>query len=105
MVDNNIYTISQYVESAPNLAGRIVLIDSIIDALILKTLDAVGSAIYDEVNLNDGQMTVRTKYRTVEDVFAGIAVLEKMKQLYANRINGRTFRMVSGNIMPLRGGC
>jgi len=105
MVDNNIYTISQYVECQTTLAGRITAIDAIIDALYLKTLDAVGSAIYDEVNLNDGQMTVRTKYRTVSDVFDGITVLEKMKQTYVNRLNGRTFRMVSGNIMPLRRGC
>ncbi|HET8827764.1 MAG TPA: hypothetical protein VFM79_00410 [Pelobium sp.] len=43
----------------------------------------------EEYQMDDGQMKVRTRYRTPKDVQAGVQSLETMKQLYQNRLNGR----------------
>lgn len=104
MLDNNFYTIPQYIERACSLVDKIKAIDVLIAALMLKTLEAVDSSTYDEYSLNDGQMQVKTKYRSINDVFSGITALEKIKQMYVNQLNGRTTVLRSGN-MNFRGGC
>lgn len=97
-MNDGFYTISQYVESKTDLASKILAIDALISAMELKIVDATGSAEYDEYSMDDGQMKVRTKYRSVADVMAGITALEQLKQRYVNRYNGRTMVFRSGNI-------
>lgn len=95
---NGIYTISQYVESRCKLYDKIVAIDLLIDAMELKILDVTESTAYDEYQMDDGQMKVRTKYRSVSDVMAGITALESLKQRYINKVNGRSIVLRGGNI-------
>jgi len=64
----------------------------------LKLLDTVGSANYSEYQMDDGQMKVRTAYRSPKEVTAGILELEKLKQRYVNRYNGRCVTLRGGNI-------
>lgn len=94
---DEIFTISQYIEDKPTLLGKIAAIDAMIDALELKILDVTGTAEYDEYSLDDGQMKVRTKYKSVGDVVAGIDGLEKLKQRYINKHNGHTMVFRGGN--------
>ena len=96
-MNNGFYTISQYVECKTELADKILAIEALISAMELKIVDATGSAEYDEYSMDDGQMKVRTKYRSVSDVMAGITALEQLKQRYVNRHNGRTMVFRSGN--------
>jgi len=103
MLDNNIYTVSQCIESKSTIQGKIDIINQLIAALTLKTLDAVDGAIYDEYQLNDGQMTIRAKYRSVEDVAKGILQLTKIKNMYLADRDGRSVVLRSGNIIPFRG--
>ena len=97
-MNDGIYTISQYIESKSDLLAKITAIKELIAAMELKMLDVTGSAEYDEYQLDDGQMKIRTKYRSVKDVSDGILGLEKIKQRYVNRYNGRTSVFRSGNI-------
>lgn len=90
MLNDGFYTISQYIECRTTLEAKIVAIDALIAAMELSLLDAVGSAAYDEYQMDDGQMKVRTKYRSVKDVQAGLLALEQIKQRYINGLNGRT---------------
>ena len=98
MLDKNYYTISQYIESGCDLRAKIANIDALIAAMELKAVDVIGTADIEAYQMNDGQMVVRTKYRTTSDVIAGIDSLEKLKQRYVNRLNGRSVVLRSGNI-------
>lgn len=98
-MNDDFYTISQYIECKTTLLDKINAIDAMIAAMELKIVDATGSAEYDEYSMDDGQMKVRTKYRSIEDVLAGIKSLETLKQRYVNRHNGRTQVFRGGNII------
>lgn len=84
-------TISVYIESRSKAIGKINAIQEIIDALELRLVDVAAgqAAIIDEYQMDDGQMKVRTSYRSMDDVIAGISALEKIKQRYINQYNGR----------------
>jgi hypothetical protein len=97
MIDGYI-GISQYVEKECTLRGKIKAIDNLIYAFELKLLDTVGSSNYSEYQLDDGQMKVRTTYRSPKDVTAAITELEKLKQRYVNRLNGRVTVLRGGNL-------
>ena len=98
MINDGFYTISQYIESKSNLADKIQAIEALIGAMELKLLDAIGTSDLDEYQMDDGQMKVRTKYRSIADVNKGIEALEIQKQRYINRYNGRRVVFRSGNI-------
>jgi len=91
-------TISQYIECKSTLLDKINAISSLIDSMELKLLDTVGSANYSEYQMDDGQMKVRAAYRSPKDVTAGIMELEKLKQRYVNRYNGRRTVLRGGNL-------
>lgn len=97
-MNDGLYTISQYIECRPTLLAKIQAIDDLISAMELKLLDTVGSANYSEYQMDDGQMKVRTSYRSPKDVTAGINELEKLKQRYVNRYNGRCTVLRGGNL-------
>lgn len=84
-------TISVYIQTRSKLVGKICAIQEVIDALELRLIDVVEGqgAIIDEYQMDDGQMTVKTSYRSVDEVTAGITALEKIKQRYINNYNGR----------------
>ena len=88
-----IFTIKQYLTDAKTLEDRIHRLEQLIDAMILSTLNIVSGDDYNpnvsEYQLNDGQMVVKTVYKTNNDVFASIKQLEAIKQMYMNQLNGR----------------
>lgn len=84
-------TPSQYIESKTTLRERVIAIDALIDGMILRMADVTAglNVSVEEYQMDDGQMKVRTRYRNVKDVQAGVHSLEVMKQMYQNRLNGR----------------
>jgi hypothetical protein len=86
-------TISAYIGSKSNARDKIAAIEIMIDTMFLRMTEAVeGQASnVDEYELNDGQIKIRTRYRSVEDIESGIKALEKLKQRYVNQYNGRQF--------------
>tara|TARA_R110000782_G_C14703738_1_gene402400 strand:- start:44 stop:337 length:294 start_codon:yes stop_codon:yes gene_type:complete len=96
-MNSGIYTISEYIECKTTLLDKIKAINALISSMELKILDVIEGAVYDEYNLDDGQMKVKTKYRNPKDVTAGITALEQLKQRYVNRYNGRRTIFRSGN--------
>jgi hypothetical protein len=97
-MNDRIYTISEFIECKSKSLGKIEAVDAMIDALELKLLESIDSANYSEYQLDDGQMKVRTAYRSTAEVLNGINELEKLKQRYVNRYNGRTLTLRSGNL-------
>jgi len=96
-MNDGIYTVSQYIECKSSLLEKIQAINAVISAMELKLLDVTESTALDEYQLDDGQMKVRTKYRNVADVMAGISALEQLKQRYVNRYNGCRIVIRGGN--------
>lgn len=97
-MNDGLYTISEYIDSRTTLLEKILAINSLIDAMELKLLDTVGSANYSEYQMDDGQIKVRTAYRSPKEVTAAILELEKLKNRYVNRYNGRCITLRGGNI-------
>lgn len=91
-----ILTLEQYLTSAKTLQERISNLEKLIDAMILSTLNASedGAAPnVSEYQLNDGQMIVKTVYKTYSDLLGGIKKLEQIKQMYMNQLNGRVMSL------------
>lgn len=97
-MNDGFLTIRQYIECPTTLLGKIKAIQALIDAMELSLLDTIGSANYSEYQMDDGQMKVKTTYRSPKDVTAGLIELEKIKQRYVNRYNGRCVTLRSGNL-------
>lgn len=84
--------ISTYILSKPAGLQRIKAIEALIDIMIASIADhASGSgATVSEYQLDDGQVKLKTGYRSLSEVSAGVQALEKMKQMYVNQYNGRS---------------
>jgi hypothetical protein len=89
--------ISCYLESKKTILERINAIDVLIDKMILSIANTIdgGSVNISEYDLDDTQVRVRAKYRSVQEVQSGIDSLEKMKQMYVNRYQGRVVNLVN----------
>lgn len=85
----------QYIESKTTLQEKVTAIDKLIDAMIASLADyAAGqNSAIEEYQMDDGQMKIRTRYRSPKDVDAAVLSFEKMKQMYMNRLNGRVFHL------------
>lgn len=97
-MNDNFYTISQYVESKTTLAAKIVAYDTIIAGMEAAYLEAVTSGHLSEYSMNDGQMNVKAVYRSITDMNAAIQGLEQIRQRYVQRYNGRVTIVRGGNI-------
>lgn len=97
MLNDGFYTIGQYIESKCTLVEKIQAIEAIQSAMRAKLLDsALNSADLSEYQMDDGQMKVKTAYRSPSEVQRAIFVLEQEKQNYINRVNGRVVVLKSG---------
>ena len=83
-----IYSVSEYIQSCSTLKSKIAAIDNLIDAMIINAAEAIDNSGTASYSMDDGQMKVTTNYRSVEEISLGIKHLEKIKQLYVNRLNG-----------------
>jgi len=85
------YSIPAYLESKTKLLDRIQAIDVLIDnAILLMGTTVSGPAgNISSYELDDSQVRIKTGYRSMQEVEEGIRSLERMKQMYVNRLNGR----------------
>ena len=86
-------TINEYVRMYPDYRSKIIAINALIDKMLESMLDQTAgtSTGVSEYQLDDGQVKIKTGYMSMTQVTSGIEALEKMKQVYINRMNGRTF--------------
>ena len=91
------YTLSEYIKSKTSLLSRISAIESLIDQMYAEMGEAIGNSGVAEYQLDDGQMRIRTNYRSVSEITKGIEALETQLQMYLNRYNGRA-TIVRGRI-------
>lgn len=99
MLDNNYYTVKQYVESRCSLRERIAALELVILNLEMSGLSNVGqNADLSEYEFNDGQMRIKVAYRNGSDVAKDILALEQMRSRLMARLNGRKTGLRGGNI-------
>ena len=88
-------TISAYIGNKSTDLEKIKAVQSLIDSFEERLIDVIAGegSVTEEYRLDDGQMSVRTRYRSVSELEIGISNLEKMKQRYINRYNGRSISL------------
>ena len=82
-------TVKEYIQSKSSILEKIKAIESLIDAMILNTAEAIDNSGTASYSMDTGQTKVTTTYRSVEEVNKGIKALEQTLQMYVNRYNGR----------------
>lgn len=85
------YTVISYLQSKTKLSERIASLDLMIDAAILLLAENINGAAgnISSYELDDGQVRIKTGYRSITDIQNGIEALERTRNLYLNRLNGR----------------
>ena len=91
-------TISQYIECKTSLLEQIQAYDLILKGMRAAYLNAVTSGHLDEYQMDDGQMKIRAKYRSVSEMNKAMTGLQKLRQDCINQHNGRVTRLVGGNL-------
>ena len=92
-----------YISSTTALKEKITRLDAIITALEDKALEGVEQVNISEYTLNDGQTTIRTAYRSQEEILNAINGYIRMREHYVNKLNGRRIRLVDGKSFLRRG--
>ena len=67
-------------------------IEQLIDKMLLSIAEQSGGGSLSgiaEYQLDDGQIKIKTAYNSISQVEAGINSLEKLKNIYINRMRGR----------------
>lgn len=85
------YTMSGYIESKTDLLDKINAISAIESAFLTNMLDLFSGtgATTQSYELDDGQVRIKTAFRSMNDVNAALKLLRVQKNVYINQYNGR----------------
>jgi hypothetical protein len=87
------YSITGYIESKCEIADKIIACDALINLFMASMLDSfssvsAGTQMYE---LDDGQVRIKTSFRSMTDIKTALFLLRTEKNKYINQYNGRTF--------------
>ena len=91
-------SISAYFECKSKLIGKIATYDLLIESMEKTLMVGIESGHLLQWELDDGQMKCRSQYRNVKDLTDAMNGLIKLRQYYINKANGRSIRLVGGNL-------
>jgi hypothetical protein len=91
-------SIPQFFECAEKIIGKIATYDALINAFEKSILEATVSGHLLQYEMDDGQMKVRVQYRNVKDMVTAMEGLIRLRQYHINKANGRSIRLVGGNL-------
>lgn len=80
--------VKQYIQDKHTTYEKIQAIESLIDSMLINSIDAIGDSGFASYSMDDGQMKVTTEFRSLDQISKGILSLEKLLQMYVNRYNG-----------------
>jgi hypothetical protein len=85
------YSPSEYILSKKTTAERLEAVELLIDTYIASMADSVSGAgnNISEYWLDDSQVKIKTVYRSIEDIKAGLHALEVMRNKYLSQLTGR----------------
>ena len=78
-----------YIESAAGNLIRLERIGQIITALEIRALAVIGNSDVEEYAIDDGQIKIKTLYKSSESIARAILAYEKLYQKLLNKLNGR----------------
>jgi hypothetical protein len=78
-----------YIQSATSLKEKADKIDIIISGLLDQQIAAVANSLTDEYMIDDGQIKIKTIYRSADSIAKAIQDYERIKQQCLNQLNGR----------------
>lgn len=97
-MNNEYMTISHYFEEKSKILGKVATYDLLIEALEKSILESTVSGHIVQTELDDGQMKLRVNYRKISDMVDAMTGLQKLRQGYINRYNGRITVLRGGNL-------
>lgn len=86
-----------YIQSAKTLKEKIQKLDNIIDKLEAAAADSATNQGFESYSLDDGQTKINVSYRNIDDVLNSLRGFYKLREMYVNKLNGRTTRAVPGD--------
>lgn len=88
-------TEAEYITNSEGLEQRYNRISAVIVALENLQLQVIANGDVDEYTLNDGQTTIRTKYRSPESIAKAINAYEQIKvRIHAQMTGQRVMRLM-----------
>jgi len=78
-----------YIDSVTTTEARLTKVIQIIDGLTDLAVTAASNDDIGEYSLNDGQVVIKTVYRSVDDIADSIFKWERVKNILLGRLNGR----------------
>lgn len=97
-MNNEYMSITQYFECKSKLIGKIQTYDLLIEGLETAMMTSIESGHIVQYEMDDGQMKVRTQFRSVKDITAAMDGFIRLRQDYINRYNGRATVLRGGNL-------
>lgn len=85
------YSVADYLECKQTMKERIDAIDQMITATIMLTANTISGASgnISSYELDDGQVRIKTTYRSVEDITNAVTALRRIKFMFLNQLRWR----------------
>ena len=97
-MNNEYMTISHYFEEKSKILGKVATYDLLIEGLEATLLKSIESGYLVQYELDDGQIKCRSQFRKIDDLVKSMEGLQRLRQNYINRYNGRITRFTGGNL-------
>lgn len=97
-MNNEYMTIPHYFEEKSKLIGKVETYDILIEGLENAILESTVSGHLVQYELDDGQLKVRTMYRSIKDMITAMNGLMMLRQRYINKYNGAVTVLRGGNL-------
>lgn len=85
-------SLKDYLGTATTLQTRLTKVEGIITALEDEVLTKISDGLVEEYELDDGQVKIKTRYSSVEQITRDIQYFEKLKYRIINQLTGRVTR-------------
>lgn len=85
------YTISGYIESKTDMLAKIAAIDNLMNVFLASMLDSFSgpAAATQSYELDDGQVRIKTAFRSINEMKTALYLLRLEKNKYINGFDGR----------------
>lgn len=100
-------SVAAYIGTACDLNQKIARMEQVIEALEMQAINAAANSDLQSYSLEDGQVTIKTEYRSPQAIAQAIQAFETLKQTWLNRLVGRVSKGVDSQNMRynLYNGC
>jgi hypothetical protein len=83
-----------YITDSKTLKDKIARIDRVINALYDSAINAASNNDISSYSLDDGQTSISTSYRSVEEALQAVKGFENLRERMLNKLNGYSIRLL-----------